>query len=49
MWVLLMTSFVMSLFWLLLIATEIVGVAICFGKVLNIPDVVMGLTVLAVG
>lgn len=49
MWLLLTMSFVMSLFWLLLIATEIVGVAICFGKVLNIPDIVMGLTVLAVG
>lgn len=49
MWLLLSMSFVMSLFWLLVIATEIVGVAICFGKVLNIPDIVMGLTVLAVG
>jgi hypothetical protein len=49
MWILLMTSFIMSLFWLLVIATEIVGVAICFGKILHIPDVVMGLTVLAVG
>ena len=49
MWLLLMMSFVMSLFWLLVIATEIVGVAICFGKILSIPDVVMGLTVLAIG
>lgn len=42
-------SFVMGLFWLLLIANEIVGTALCFGKVLAIPDTVMGLVVLAVG
>ena len=47
--VLLMLSFVIGLFWLLIIATEIVGVAICFGKILSIPDIIMGLTVLAVG
>ena len=46
--VLLLLSFVLGLFWLLLIATEIVGVAICFGKVLSIPDIIMGLTVLAI-
>jgi Ca2+/Na+ antiporter len=46
---LLCLSFVLGLFWLLLIATEIVGVAICFGKVLDIPDIIMGLTVLAIG
>ena len=46
---LLLLSFVMSLFWLLVIANEIVGTALCFGKVLGVPDVVMGLTVLAIG
>ena len=46
---LLLLSFAMSLFWLLIIANEIVGTAICFGKVLGVPDVVMGLTVLAIG
>lgn len=43
--VLLLLSFVMALFWLLVIANEIVGTALCFGKVLGVPDVVMGLTV----
>jgi sodium/potassium/calcium exchanger 6 len=46
---LLMLSFLMSLVWLLLIANEIVGVALFFGKVLAIPDTVMGLVVLAIG
>jgi hypothetical protein len=46
---LLILSFVMALFWLLIVANEIVGTAIFIGKVLNIPDIVMGLTVLAVG
>ena len=46
---LLLLSFVMSLVWLLLIANELVGTALCFGKVLRIPDTVMGLAVLAVG
>jgi len=45
----LLLSFVMSLIWLLLIANELVGTALCFGKVLNVPDIVMGLVVLAVG
>ncbi len=47
--VLLLLSFVMSLIWLLLIANELVGTALCFGKILAVPDVVMGLAVLAVG
>lgn len=46
---LLLLSFVLALFWLLVIANEIVGTALFIGKVLSIPDVVMGLTVLAVG
>ena len=46
---LLVLSFLMSLVWLLLIANEIVGVALFFGKVLAIPDTVMGLVVLAIG
>ena len=45
----LIVSFLMSLFWLLLVANEIVGTAICMGKVFRVPDVVMGLTVLAIG
>jgi Ca2+/Na+ antiporter len=45
----LLWSFVMSLYWLLLIANELVGTALAFGKILNIPDTVMGLVVLAVG
>lgn len=45
----LLLSFVMSLIWLLLIANELVGTALCFGKILNVPDIVMGLVVLAVG
>lgn len=45
----LVLSFVMALFWLLIVASEIVGTAVCFGKVLSVPDVVMGLTVLAIG
>jgi Ca2+/Na+ antiporter len=47
--VLMVLSFLQALFWLLVIATEIVGTAIFIGKTLHIPDVVMGLTVLAVG
>ena len=47
--VLLTASFLLSLFWMILITDEIVGVAIFMGKVLGIPDVIMGLTVLAVG
>jgi hypothetical protein len=46
---LLVLSFLMSLIWLLLIANELVGTALAFGKILNIPDTVMGLAVLAVG
>ena len=46
---LLLLSFIMSLVWLLLIANELVGTALCFGKVLRIPDTLMGLAVLAVG
>ena len=46
---LLVLSFLMSLIWLLLIANEIVGVALFFGKTLGIPDTVMGLVVLAIG
>ena len=46
---LLILSFLMSLIWLLLIANELVGTALAFGKILNIPDTVMGLAVLAVG
>ena len=45
----LILSFGMSLIWLLLIANELVGTALCFGKILNVPDIVMGLVVLAVG
>ena len=46
---LLVLSFVMSLFWLLVIANELVGVVLAFGKVLSIPEIVMGLGFLAVG
>jgi hypothetical protein len=46
---LLTLSFIMSLFWLLLIADEIVGTVIFMGKVSGVPQVVLGLTVLAVG
>jgi Ca2+/Na+ antiporter len=46
---LMIMSFLLALFWLLVIANEIVGTALFIGKVLSIPDVVMGLTVLAVG
>jgi hypothetical protein len=46
---LLVLSFVMSLFWLLTIANELVGVVLAFGKVLGIPEIVMGLGFLAVG
>ena len=46
---LLCVSFIQSLFWLLLIANELVGTVLAFGKVLAVPEIVMGLGVLAVG
>ena len=45
----LVLSFFMSLVWLLLITNELVGAALCFGKILSIPDIVMGLIILAIG
>ena len=45
----LVLSFFMSLVWLLLITNELVGAALCFGKILSSPDIVMGLIILAIG
>jgi hypothetical protein len=45
----LVLSFILALFWLLVIANELVGTALAFGKILKIPDTVMGLGILAVG
>ena len=45
----LVLSFFMSLVWLLLITNELVGAALCFGKTLSIPDIAMGLIILAIG